>query len=244
MTKRLGAVNSRLVPRSRNGNRRSRRGPYNWNALQGENRNKATDPFGLREAIGAYNPDGDTKEEREVARETVGEHERERPDREINNAIDRGRNIQEAMKGNNGAIAVIAAFFAGISQLTGASTGSAVVSSPSGAVTVPVVSGGGPANNAPTPAGTYPNLQAISTSLSNSTDLNNGTHGATYVLLPGTDGDAVHQGNSSATINNAYSNGCTTVTALPGGPSATNNYNNVAAIYSGYNIFVAIMYGN
>ena len=47
MTKRLGAVNSRLVPRSRNGNRRSRRGPYNWNALQGENRNKATDPFGL-----------------------------------------------------------------------------------------------------------------------------------------------------------------------------------------------------
>ena len=40
-------MNSRLVLRSRNGNRRSRRGRYNRYALQGENRNKATDPLGL-----------------------------------------------------------------------------------------------------------------------------------------------------------------------------------------------------
>jgi len=40
-------VNSRLVLRSRNGNRRSRRGRYNRYALQGENRNKYTDPTGL-----------------------------------------------------------------------------------------------------------------------------------------------------------------------------------------------------
>jgi len=50
-TKRLGAVNSRLVLRSRNGNRRSRRGRYNRYALQGENRNKATDPLGLTEVM-------------------------------------------------------------------------------------------------------------------------------------------------------------------------------------------------
>jgi hypothetical protein len=44
------ATNSRTVRRSHSGNRCSRRGRYNWYALQGEDRNKATDPTGLEPA--------------------------------------------------------------------------------------------------------------------------------------------------------------------------------------------------
>jgi len=42
-----GATNFRMLPRSHSGNRRSRRACRNRYALQGENRNKSTDPTGL-----------------------------------------------------------------------------------------------------------------------------------------------------------------------------------------------------
>jgi len=74
-------------------------------------------------------------------------------------------------------------------------------------VAVPVVSGGGPGNAAPTQAGTYTRVTTEPVSSSGNEQLWT-NHGTNYMPLPNTEGNAVHSGNQNANPEKAYTEGC------------------------------------
>jgi hypothetical protein len=81
-------------------------------------------------------------------------------------------------------------------------------------VTLPVVSGGNGYSAAP--KGTYLNLAQELTGTSSNDILKNPEHGGSgniIIRLPGTGGDAIHQGNDRATQDTAFSKGCVQITA-------------------------------
>ena len=77
----------------------------------------------------------------------------------------------------------------------------------------PVVAGG--PNDAPTPAASYNSLRPELTSTSSNDLLKDDAHGGEnniMIRLPGTGGNAIHQGNNEATIDSAYTEGCIAIT--------------------------------
>ena len=81
-------------------------------------------------------------------------------------------------------------------------------------LTVPVVSGG--KDFAPAPEGVYLDQKQEKTNTSSNPLLKDSNHGGPdnlMIRLLGTGGDAIHQGNSEATIDTAYTEGCISITA-------------------------------
>ena len=82
-------------------------------------------------------------------------------------------------------------------------------------LTVPIVSGS--KNNPPAPKGKWNNLEQVLTATSSNAILKNNAHGGPeniMIRLPGTNGDAIHQGNNASIQDTAYTDGCIGVTAV------------------------------